>query len=124
MGVTTEEPQDCTLYLGTLHLSMLRVLGFMLCCLPNWEGKLYGDKCTGEPVACGEHSINARHERKLKNNLGDCGCALCNQLKAGIEEEKPEVPQARGTRAEGSSSSSLGLRLARRPCRHSCESVP
>lgn len=88
MGVKTEEPQDCTLYPGTLHLSMLRVLGFMLCCFPNWEGKLYGDKCTGEPVACGEHSINARHERKLKNNLGGCGCALSNQLKAWIEGKK------------------------------------
>lgn len=51
MGVTTEEPQDCTLYPGTLHLSMLRVLGFMLCCFPNWEGKLYGDKVHGR--ACG-----------------------------------------------------------------------
>ena len=79
-----------------------------------------------ESVACVRCSVNARHERKLKNKLGDCGCSLSNQLNAWIEKKKKtEVPQARGTlQTEGSTSSSLGFQLARLPCHHSCESVP
>ena len=41
-----------------------------------------------ESVACVRCSVNARHERKLKNKLGDCGCSLSNQLKAWIEKKK------------------------------------
>lgn len=55
-----------------------------------------------ESVACVRCSVNARHERKLKNKLGDCGCSLSNQLKAWIEKKKKKTcVQARGTRADG-----------------------
>ena len=43
-----------------------------------------------ESVACVRCSVNARHERKLKNKLGDCGCSLSNQLKAWIEKKKKD----------------------------------
>ena len=80
-----------------------------------------------ESVACVRCSVNARHERKLKNKLGDCGCSLSNQLKAWIEKKKKKriaFRQEGLVQTEGSSSCSLGLQLARLPCRHTCESVP
>ena len=77
-----------------------------------------------ESVACVRCSVNARHERKLKNKLGDCGCSLSNQLKAWLGKKKKRLAFRQEGLVQTEGSCSLGLQLARLPCRHTCESVP